>query len=205
VVCFKSHLVVGLSLPPNKFLVAIMNFLGCELVHFSPNVITALSYFTMLCEYWLGIALDTSLFLSFNSLIRYDKVLYFRIRLSLRRHRQKEYIDATFKSSWRGSSQRWFLVGMHVAPQWVNKHLLLPLIDNKWGEQEMTPCLAGLVKWVAELYNIGLRTCHCTKEFTPRWIHPLGHRDNLAYECSRLADPSREPADSKTFNFVYCC
>jgi hypothetical protein len=43
VVCFESHLVVGLGLPPNKFLVAIINFLGCKLVHFNPNAITALS------------------------------------------------------------------------------------------------------------------------------------------------------------------
>jgi hypothetical protein len=50
VVCFKSHLVAELGLPPIKFLVAIMNFLGCELVHLNPNTITTLSCFTMLCE-----------------------------------------------------------------------------------------------------------------------------------------------------------
>jgi hypothetical protein len=49
-VYFKSHLVAGLGLPPSKFLVAIMNFLGCELVHFNPNAIIALSCFMMLCE-----------------------------------------------------------------------------------------------------------------------------------------------------------
>jgi hypothetical protein len=62
VVCFESHLIVGLDLPPSKFLVAIMNFLGYELVHFNPNAIAALSCFSMLCECWLGIPLDTSLF-----------------------------------------------------------------------------------------------------------------------------------------------
>jgi hypothetical protein len=62
VVCFESYLVAGLGLPPSKFIVAIMNFLGCELVHSNPNTIAALSCFTMLCECWLGIALDTSLF-----------------------------------------------------------------------------------------------------------------------------------------------
>jgi hypothetical protein len=48
-VCFESHLVIGLGLPPSKFLVTIMNFLGCGLVHFNLNVIAALSCFTMLC------------------------------------------------------------------------------------------------------------------------------------------------------------
>jgi hypothetical protein len=67
VVCFESHLIAGLSLPPSKFLVAIMNFLGYELVHFNPNAITALRCFSMLCECWLEIAIDTSLFWYFYS------------------------------------------------------------------------------------------------------------------------------------------
>jgi hypothetical protein len=50
VVCFESHLVARLGLRPSKFLVAIMNFLMCERVHFNLNAIVALSCFTMLCE-----------------------------------------------------------------------------------------------------------------------------------------------------------
>jgi hypothetical protein len=66
-ICFESYLIVGLSLPSSKFLSSMMNFLGCELVYFKPNAIAALSYFTMLCECWLGIAPDTSLFWYFYS------------------------------------------------------------------------------------------------------------------------------------------
>jgi hypothetical protein len=62
VVCFKGHLIAGLGLPPSKFLVVVLDFLGCELVLLNPNAIAALSCFTMLYEFWLGIALDTSLF-----------------------------------------------------------------------------------------------------------------------------------------------
>jgi hypothetical protein len=87
-VCFKSHLIARLGLPPSKFLVVVMGFLGCELVHLNPNAITALSCFTMLCECWIGIASDISLFWYFYSLARYDKVVYSRIRLSLHRHRR---------------------------------------------------------------------------------------------------------------------
>jgi hypothetical protein len=50
VVCFESHLIAGLGLPPSKFLVAIMNFLECELVHFNPNAIAALSCFARMYE-----------------------------------------------------------------------------------------------------------------------------------------------------------
>jgi hypothetical protein len=80
-------LIIGLGLLPSKFISAIMNFLGCELVHFNPNAIAALCFFVMLCECWLGIASDTSLFWYFYSLIQYFKVVYLGIGLSLCRHR----------------------------------------------------------------------------------------------------------------------
>jgi hypothetical protein len=57
---------------------------------------------------------------------------------------------------------------MHAQPQWVNMHLLLPLIDDKRGEPKMALCLAALVKRVTELCDSGLRACHCAKEFTLR-------------------------------------
>jgi hypothetical protein len=205
VVCFESHLVAGLDLPPSKILIAIINFLGCELVHLNPNAIVALSCFTMLCECGLGITPDTNLFWYFYSPARYDKVVFSGIGLSLHHHRQKEYIMASFKGSWKGASHRWFLIDMHVEPQWVNKHLLSPLIKNKRGEPKMTPCLAALVKRVAELHDVGLRACHWIEEFTLQQIHPLGHQEKLAYECPWLADPSREPATGKIFNFTYYC
>jgi hypothetical protein len=50
VVSFESHLIAGLGLPPSKFLVSILNFLRCELVHLNLKVIAALSCFTILCE-----------------------------------------------------------------------------------------------------------------------------------------------------------
>jgi hypothetical protein len=49
ILCFESHLVAGLGLPPDKFLYSIVNYLGCSLVHLNPNAISALSSFVMLC------------------------------------------------------------------------------------------------------------------------------------------------------------
>jgi hypothetical protein len=62
---------------------------------------------------------------------------------------------------------------MHILPQWMNKHLLPPQIEEKWGEHEMTPHLAALVKRVSELRQAGLQACHCAEEFTLQWIRPL--------------------------------
>jgi hypothetical protein len=62
VLFFESHLLARLGLPTNKFLAAIMNYLGCSLVHFNANDNATLSSFTMLYECWLGILLDSNLF-----------------------------------------------------------------------------------------------------------------------------------------------
>jgi hypothetical protein len=86
---------------------------------------------------------------------------------------------------------------MHTAPQWMNKHLLLPQIDDKQREPKMTPRLQALIARVDELRQSDLRACHCAKEFTLRWIHPLSHQEKLAYECPRFVDPNRQPADGK--------
>jgi hypothetical protein len=50
IVCFESHMMCGLGLPPSKFLISILNYIGCELVHLNPNAISVLSCFCMLCE-----------------------------------------------------------------------------------------------------------------------------------------------------------
>jgi hypothetical protein len=41
----------------------------------------------------------------------------------------------------------------------------------------MTSRLTTLTKWVAELHDTGLQECHCVKEFTHWWIHPLDYRE----------------------------
>jgi hypothetical protein len=94
---------------------------------------------------------------------------------------------------------------MHVQPQWVNMHLLPPLIDNKRGEPKMTPRLTSLVKRMTKLRDSSLLMHHCAKEFTLQWIRSLGRWEKLAYECLRLADPSHEPAAGRIFNFAFSC
>jgi hypothetical protein len=79
--------------------------------------------------------------------------------------------------------------------------MLPPQIDDKRGEPEITPLLTALVKWVTERCQACLRACHYAEEFTLRRIHPLGHRDKLAFECPWFADPSREPTDGKIMIF----
>jgi hypothetical protein len=51
IVCFESHLMCGLGLPPSKFLVSVLNYIECELVHLHSNAISAVSCFSMLCEF----------------------------------------------------------------------------------------------------------------------------------------------------------
>jgi hypothetical protein len=128
VLCFEPHFLAGLGLPPSKFLAAIMNYLGCSLVHFNANAIATLSSFVMLCECWLGIPPDSSLFWYYYSPSRYTKFIYGGIRLSLRCHRQDKYILALFKGYWKNSQKKWFLVDMHVQPSWENKLQFPPVV-----------------------------------------------------------------------------
>jgi hypothetical protein len=116
VVCFECHLVAGLGLLLSKFLVVILNFLGCELVHLNPNAIATLSCFTMLCECWLRTSPGTSLFWYFYYPTRYDKTVFSGIGLSLHRHRWKEYLDATFKAAGKVLSESGFLLICTFSP-----------------------------------------------------------------------------------------
>jgi hypothetical protein len=201
-ICFESHLIAGLGLPPSKFLVTIMGYLNCELLHFNPNAISALSTFVMLRECWLGIASDTSLFWYYYSPARYSKVIYGGIGLSLRHHRRDEYILASFKSCWKGSQERWILVDMHKPAPWGNMLLFPPIIKDKRNEPPMNDRQTALVKRVVELREAELRACHCIEEFHLQKICPLGRREKLAFECPRQSDPSREPTEGK-FTFFY--
>jgi hypothetical protein len=103
---FESQLAARLGLPYNKFLSSIMNYLECSLVHLKPNVVSALSSFVMMYEFWLRIPPDTSLFLYYYSPVRYTKTIFGGIGLSLRRKRMDEYIKATFKGCGKGAQQR---------------------------------------------------------------------------------------------------
>jgi hypothetical protein len=160
-ICFESHLIVGLGLSPNKFLVTIMGYLNCGLFHFNPNAMSVLSTFVILYECWLGITLDTSLFWYYYSPARYFQVVYGGIGLSLHRHRCDEYILASFKSCWKGSQERWILVDMHKPAPRGNKLMFHLIIKDKWNEPPMNDRLTALVNRVAELCEAGLKACHC--------------------------------------------
>jgi hypothetical protein len=83
IICFESQLAAGKELPSSKFLSSIMNYLRCPLVHLNSNAVSALSSFVILCECWLGIPLDTSLFRYYYSPTRYTKTIFGGIGFSL--------------------------------------------------------------------------------------------------------------------------
>jgi hypothetical protein len=180
-----------------------MCYLGCSSVHLNANVVSALSSFAMLCEYWLGIPPYTGLFWYYYSPARYYKTIFGGIGPSLRRKCRDEYIKATFKSCWKGALQKWILVDMHVEPPWVNKLLFPPAIEDQRKEPPMTDHLAALVRRVTELRQAGLEACLCAEEFYLRRIRPLGHRKTLAFESPRLTDPSRDPLPGNIFIFSF--
>jgi hypothetical protein len=84
ILCFEPELAAGQGHPPSKFLSSIMNYLKCSLVHLNTNTVSALSSFVMLCECWLGIPLDTSIFWYYYSPARYAETIFDGIGLFLR-------------------------------------------------------------------------------------------------------------------------
>jgi hypothetical protein len=69
----------------------------------------------------------------------------------------------------------------------------------------MTDLLAALTKHVTELCQADVEACHCVEEFYLRRIHPISRRKKLAFECSRMADPYREPSEGYLFiSSLYC-
>jgi hypothetical protein len=86
----------GFGLPPSKFLIYVLNYIRCELVHLHLNAISTLNYFSMLCECWLVILPDTSLFWSFYSPARYECKVFSETRLTLHRKCREEYLKVTF-------------------------------------------------------------------------------------------------------------
>jgi hypothetical protein len=54
---------------------------------------------------------------------------------------------------------------MHTPTSWENMLLFPPIIKDKRNEMSMNDRLTALVKRVAELYEAGLKACHCIEEF----------------------------------------
>jgi hypothetical protein len=79
-----------------------------------------------------------------------------------------------------------------------------PIIKDKRNEPLMNSRLSALVKRVAELREAELRVCHCIEEFHLQRIRPLSHWEKMAFECPRLFDPNREPAEGKSIFFFTC-
>jgi hypothetical protein len=59
----------------------------------------------------------------------------------------------------------------------------MPHVDDKRKEPKLMTRQTTLVKRVVELCEARFKVCHCTEEFTLRWIRPLSHREKLAFEC----------------------
>jgi hypothetical protein len=117
IVCFESHLMCVPGLLPSKFLIFVLNYLGCELVYLHLTTIAVLTSFSMLCECWLGIPPNTNLFWYFYSPARYEHKVFSCMGLMLHCNHRDEYLKVTFKGCWKGSSRRWFHVDLGDAPQ----------------------------------------------------------------------------------------
>ena len=59
---FLAYIECGLRLPVHKFLLRVLEYYGVELVNLAPNSIANISFFTYLCEAYLGVRPSLRLF-----------------------------------------------------------------------------------------------------------------------------------------------
>jgi hypothetical protein len=83
------------------------------------------------------------------------------------------------------------------ASQRPEKHLLPPLIKDKWKASKESPHPKALVKRVAELRRAELVAYHYAKEFILRWICPLTRREKMAFKCMRFTDLTHNPSSGR--------
>jgi hypothetical protein len=164
VLCFESHLLVVLGLPPSKFLAAIMNYLGCSVVHFNPSAIATLNTSVMLCECGWGLHQTLACFGTItpypgtpnSSMAGSDCPCVVITEMSISRH----FSRAALKIP-----KKWFLVDMHVQPSWEIKLLFPLVIKAQRQEPPMITRLTTLFSHISELCGAGLKVCHYIKEF----------------------------------------
>jgi hypothetical protein len=93
-------------------------------------------------------------------------------------------------------------VDLADAPQWPNKHLLPPWVDDKSKVSKMMPHLRAFINHVITLHKASLKACHCAEEFILRWIRLLDQREKLAYKCPWFPDLTYNPSSGKTLIFT---
>jgi hypothetical protein len=177
-----SYLSCGLALPISPFFLLLLEKLILQLQHLTPHSILQAAIFTHLCEMFVGVAPNTSLFRHFFVLVKSGKAkdhlgaYYFQTRSDP----AVAYIPSLGSARWENWRDDWV-----IASAEANDRLALPSdgprLDRK--QWRAKPSLASEFQLVLDriksLAAGGLTSMHVVGDFLKRWIAPLQQRARL--------------------------
>jgi hypothetical protein len=105
----------GFGLPTCEFLRGLLHHYEIELVHLNPNSIFQIAIFVHLCEAFLGVPLNFSLFKSYF-ILKYQPVLIKRKVIGgvgLQTCPRSDFLDLPMKTSLKGWHKSWFYCENH--------------------------------------------------------------------------------------------
>jgi hypothetical protein len=175
-VLFVSYLSCGLALPISPVFLLLLEELSLQLQHLTPHSILHVAIFAHLCEMFVGVAPNTSLFRHFFVLVKSVKTkdhlgaYYFQTRSDP----AVAYIPSLGGArceNWRGD---WVIAGTKA-----NDRLALPSDGPRldWKQWRAKPSLAPEFQLVLDriksLAAGGLTSMHMVGDFLKRWIARL--------------------------------
>jgi hypothetical protein len=196
IVVFSSFFQRGFGLPTYDFLCRLLDHYQIELVHLNPNSILHIAIFVHLCESFLGIPPNFSLFKNYFFLKYHPSVANCKVigGVGLQTCPRAGFFDLLMKTSLQGWHMTWFYCENHEPnlPSFIGH---LPEFQGSWSEE---PTLLELPHVAALTNKINLlKEHHLTGVcMAAHWLAcraiPLKKPVHPGWEYSGVKDPTRE-------------
>jgi hypothetical protein len=210
IVVLSSFFQRGFGLPTCEFLRGLLHHYEIELVHLNPNSILQIAVFVQLCETFLSVHLNFSLFKSYFLLKYQPSVDKWKVisSVGLQTCPRSGFLDLSMKTSLKGWHKSWFYCENHEPslPPFVGR---LPEFSGTWSEEPTPtelPIVASLGNQVNNLKNQGLTDVCVAAHWLAHRVMPLKKQVHPRCEYNGVHDPTLEtfviPSPSKILELL---
>jgi hypothetical protein len=189
----------GSGLPTCEFLRSLLHHYEIELVHLNPNSILQIAVFVHLCESFLGVPMNFSLFKRYF-LLKYQPSADNKVigGVGLQTHPRSGFLDLPMKTSFKGWHKSWFYCENHEPslPSFVGR---LPVFSGTWSEEPTPaklPIVAALANRVNDIKNQGLTGVCMVAHWVARQVTSLKKQVHPGWQYSGIHDPTQEKFDT---------
>jgi hypothetical protein len=210
VVIFKSFLLAGLVPPFSEFFLTVLLYYNVHLCHLVPNSVLMLATFVYLCEQFIGITPNLTLFRSLYTL-RVQHTPHAVGSCCFRLRDTGAYIQMPIKDKWEAWSREWMYIQAEVKSDLLTWPEREAVPQDSWSEPvEETPELRVVTARLRELKAAGLTGAMVITDFVSRRISPLRERGRLACYYTGPEDCTRtfvggKPKTAHRFLFYSLC